>query len=161
MAQKLTYEALEKRIQELEQENTKHKQVEKALIRGEKKMKLINAEKAPAAIGPYCHAVVADTFVFCSGQLGLDPDTMEFAGNSVEAQTDQVMKNIKIVLEKAGTSMDKIIKTTVFLNDINDFPVMNRVYEKSLAGHKPARAAVEVARLPKDALVEIECTALL
>ncbi len=124
-------------------------------------MKLINADKAPAAIGPYCHAVVAGSLVFCSGQLGLDPDTMEFTGDSVEAQTVQVMKNIKIVLEKAGTTMDKIIKTTVFLNDMNDFPAMNRAYEKNLAGHKPARAAVEVARLPKDALVEIECIALL
>ncbi len=124
-------------------------------------MKLINADKAPAAIGPYCHAVVAGSLVFCSGQLGLDPDTMEFTGDSVEVQTGQVMENIKIVLEKAGTTMDKIIKTTVFLKNMNDFPAMNRVYEKNLAGHKPARAAVEVSRLPKDALVEIECIALL
>ncbi len=124
-------------------------------------MKLINAGKAPAAIGPYSHAVVAGGFVFCSGQLGLDPDTMEFTGNSVEDQTVQVMNNIKTVLEKAGTTMDKIIKTTVFLNDMNDFPAMNKIYEEYLNGHKPARAAVEVSRLPKDALVEIECIALL
>ena len=124
-------------------------------------MKLINAEKAPAAIGPYSHAVVAGNFVFCSGQLGLDPDTMEFKGNSIEDQTEQVMQNIEIVLEEAGTTMDKIIKTTVFLSDMNDFPAMNRVYEKCLAEHKPARAAVEVANLPKEALVEIECIALL
>ncbi len=124
-------------------------------------MKQINAEKAPAAIGPYCHAVAAGNLIFCSGQLGLDPETMEFAGNSIEDQTRQVMKNIGIVLEKAGTTMDKIIKTTVFLNDMNDFPAMNKIYEECLDGHKPARAAVEVSRLPKDALVEIECIALL
>ena len=122
-------------------------------------LKQINAENAPAAIGPYCHAVVAGNLIFCSGQLGLDPETMEFAGNSIEDQTRQVMKNIGIVLEKAGTTMGKIIKTTVFLNDMNDFPAMNKVYEECLAGHKPARAAVEVSRLPKDALVEIECIA--
>ncbi len=124
-------------------------------------MKQINAKKAPAAIGPYCHAVVAGNFVFCSGQLGLDPDTMELTGNSVKDQTWQVMKNIEIVLKEAGTTMDKIVKTTVFLNDMNDFPAMNKVYEECFAGHKPARAAVEVSRLPKDALVEIECIALL
>lgn len=122
-------------------------------------MKLINAEKAPAAIGPYCHAVVSGNFVFCSGQIALDPDTMTLTGDSVEIQTRQVMKNIEIVLEKAGTTMDKIIKTTVFLSDMNNFAEMNKVYEECLADHKPARAAVEVSRLPKDALVEIECIA--
>ncbi len=123
-------------------------------------MKIIIAEKAPAAIGPYSHAISHNGTIFCSGQIPLDPSTMEMVGNTIEAQTEQVMKNVKAVLEAAGSSLDKIIKATVFLSTMEDFAGMNKVYEAALEGHKPARSAFEVARLPKDALVEIECIAV-
>ncbi len=122
-------------------------------------MKQIFAEKAPAAIGPYCHAIVHNDLAFCSGQIPLDPETMEIVGTTIEEQTAQVMKNIEIVLADIGTTMDKIIKATIFLNTMDDFLGMNKVYEEALKGHKPARSAFEVGRLPKDALVEIECIA--
>jgi len=124
-------------------------------------MKQIYAKNAPAAIGPYCHAIVHGNMVFCSGQIPLDPETMEIVGTHIEEQTARVMKNIEIVLSKVGTSLDKIVKTTIFLNTMDDFTGMNRVYEEYLAGHKPARSAFEVGRLPKDALVEIECIAVI
>jgi 2-iminobutanoate/2-iminopropanoate deaminase len=124
-------------------------------------METIIAAKAPGAIGPYSHAVVHNGMVFCSGQIPLDPATMELVGTTIETQTQQVMKNISLVLEAAGTRLDKIIKTTVFLSDMADFAGMNQVYEAALKGHKPARSAFEVARLPKEALVEIECIASL
>ncbi|MCP3941471.1 MAG: RidA family protein [Desulfobacteraceae bacterium] len=124
-------------------------------------MKIINAEKAPGAIGPYSHAVTHNDIVFCSGQIPLDPATMEIVGNTIEAQTEQVMKNVKLVLEAAGSSLDKIIKTTIFLDTMADFVGMNQVYEASLKGHKPARSAFEVGALPKNSLVEIECIAAL
>lgn len=122
-------------------------------------MKQIFAEKAPAAIGPYCHAIVHNDLVFCSGQIPLDPETMQIVGTTIEEQTEQVMKNIQTVLEEVGTSMDKIIKATIFLDTMDDFVGMNGVYEAALSGHKPARSAFEVGRLPKDALIEIECIA--
>ena len=122
-------------------------------------MKQIFAAKAPDAIGPYCHAVIHNNMAFCSGQIPLDPETMEITGTTIEEQTARVMENIKIVLSEIGTSLDKIIKTTVFLKTMDDFMGMNKIYEKSLNGHKPARSAFEVGRLPKDALVEIECIA--
>ncbi len=122
-------------------------------------MKQIFAEKAPAAIGPYCHAIVHNDLVFCSGQIPLDPETMEIVGTTIEEQTSQVMKNIEIVLADIGTTLDKIIKATIFLDTMDDFLGMNKVYEEALKGHKPARSAFEVGRLPKDALVEIECIA--
>ena len=124
-------------------------------------MKQIFAKDAPAAIGPYCHAVVHGGMVFCSGQIPLDPKTMQIVGTTIEEQTARVMKNIEIVLAEAGTTMDKIVKATIFLDNINDFAGMNTVYEKCLAGHKPARSAFEVGHLPKDALVEIECIAII
>lgn len=124
-------------------------------------MKQIFASNAPKAIGPYCHAIVHQKMVFCSGQLPLDADTMQIVGTTIEEQTAQVMKNIGIVLAKVGTSLDKIVKTTIFLDTMDDFAGMNTVYERSLNGHKPARSAFEVARLPKDALIEIECIAIL
>ena len=124
-------------------------------------MKIITAAKAPAAIGPYSHAIVHNGTIFCSGQIPLDPATMKIVGDTIETQTQQVMKNVKLVLEAAGTSLDKIIKATIFLSSMADFAGMNQVYEVALKGHKPARSAFEVARLPKDALVEIECIAAL
>ncbi len=122
-------------------------------------MKIIKADKAPAAVGPYSAAISHNGLLFCSGQIPLDPKTMELVEPFIEAQTEQVMKNVKAVLEAAGSSLDQIIKTTVFLSTMDDFVAMNQVYEKALDGHKPARSAFEVGRLPKDALVEIECIA--
>jgi 2-iminobutanoate/2-iminopropanoate deaminase len=124
-------------------------------------MKQIFSKKAPAAIGPYCHAVVHNDMVFCSGQLAFDPKTMELVGNNIEDQTTQVMKNIESVLSELNIGLDKIIKATIFLDNIEDFLGMNKIYEACLGGHKPARSTFEVGRLPKDALVEIECIAVL
>jgi 2-iminobutanoate/2-iminopropanoate deaminase len=124
-------------------------------------MKQIIARKAPAAIGPYCHAVVQGNLAFCSGQIPLDPDTMTITGQTIEEQTTQVMKNIEVVLSEVGTTLDKIIKTTIFLKSMDDFLEMNKIYEVCLKGHKPARSTVEVARLPKDARIEIECIAVI
>ncbi len=124
-------------------------------------MKQIIAKKAPAAIGPYCHAVVQGNLAFCSGQIPLDPETMTIVGKTIGEQTTQVMKNIEAVLSEVGTTPDKIIKTTIFLKSMDDFTDMNKVYEACLKGHKPARSTVEVARLPKDAKIEIECIAVI
>lgn len=123
-------------------------------------MNIITAPDAPAAIGPYSHAIVQGDLVFCSGQIPLDPETMEIVGDTIEAQTEQVMKNVAAVLAAAGSSLDKIVKATIFLDTMDDFVAMNGVYEKALGGHKPARSAFEVGRLPKDAKVEIECIAV-
>jgi len=124
-------------------------------------MDIIIAPEAPAAIGPYSHAITHNGTIFCSGQIPLDPATMEMVGTTIETQTQQVMKNVKAVLKASGSSLDKIIKTTVFLSTMDDFAGMNQVYEAALNGHKPARSAFEVGRLPKDALVKIECIAAL
>lgn len=124
-------------------------------------MKQIFSDNAPKAIGPYCHAIAAGNMVFCSGQIPLDPGTMQIKGKNITEQTRQVMDNLKTVLEAAGSGLDKIVKTTVFLDNIDDFTAMNDMYEKKLGGHKPARSAFEVGRLPKGALVEIECIALI
>ena len=124
-------------------------------------MKQIISKAAPAAIGPYCHAVIHENLMFCSGQIPLDPDTMEIAGQTIEEQTARVMKNLEAVLSDQGIGLDKILKTTIFLSDMENFVAMNNVYESALDGHKPARSTVEVSRLPKDVLVEIECIAAL
>ena len=124
-------------------------------------MKQIIAKKAPAAIGPYCHAIVHGDLAFCSGQIPLDPETMTIVGQTIEAQTVQVMKNIEAVLTEVGTTLNKIIKTTIFLKSMDDFSEMNMAYEACLKGHKPARSTVEVARLPRDAKIEIECIAVI
>ncbi|MHC4552558.1 MAG: RidA family protein [Planctomycetota bacterium] len=123
-------------------------------------MKSIETTEAPAAIGPYSQAIVANGLVFCSGQIPLDPATMNLVGQTVSEQTAQVLKNLAAVLKAAGSSKDKVVKTTVFLKDMNDFAEMNETYAAFFGTHKPARAAVEAARLPKDVLVEIECVAL-
>ena len=121
--------------------------------------KVIETEEAPAAIGPYSQGILANSLVFTSGQLPVNPDGI--MPGTVEEQTRQSLKNIEAVLKKSGCSMDDIIKTTVFLNDMNDFSSMNSVYEKFFSkGLYPARSAIEVGRLPKDALVEIEAVAL-
>ena len=122
---------------------------------------IVSTKNAPSAIGPYSQGIAIDGLVFTSGQLGLDPATGDFAPGGVEAQTRQSLSNVKAVLEAAGSGMDKVVKTTVFLNDMNDFAAMNKVYAEFFAeGGCPARSAVEVARLPKDGLVEIEAIAV-
>lgn len=124
-------------------------------------MKLVKTDKAPAAIGPYSQAVVVNGFVFCSGQIPLDPGTMEMVEGDIRAQTHQVLKNLAAVLEASGSSISEVVKTTVFLRDMDDFAAMNEVYAEHFGSHRPARAAVEAARLPRDVQVEIECVAQL
>ena len=122
-------------------------------------MNIIKTNRAPEAIGPYSQAVKAGDLVFCSGQIPLDPVNMTLVGETIADQTEQVLLNLSEVLKAAGTGLEKVVKTTVFLKDMNNFVEMNEVYAKFFGDHKPARATVEVARLPKDVLVEIECTA--
>ena len=120
----------------------------------------ISTEKAPSAIGPYSQGIKAGNLVITSGQLPLDPATGAFP-EGIEAQTRQSLTNCKAVLEAAGATMADVIQTTVFLSDMNDFAAMNGVYATFFEGACPARSAVQVARLPKDAMVEIECIAAL
>lgn len=119
----------------------------------------VNTQNAPAAIGPYSQAVKAGNLVFTSGQLPLNLQSGELVAD-IEGATKQSLDNIKAILESAGSSMDKIVKTVVFLKDMNDFVAMNAVYATYFPSNPPARSAVQVARLPKDAVVEIEAIAL-
>ena len=119
----------------------------------------VHTEDAPAAIGPYSQAIVTDGWVFCSGQIPLDPQTGEMNAGSVAEQTELVLTKLKAVLEAAGSRMDLIVKTSVFLSDMNTFAEMNEVYARHFGDHRPARAAVQVAALPKFCDVEIECVA--
>jgi len=121
---------------------------------------IIKTESAPAAIGPYSQAVRVGNLVFASGQIPIDPKTGEFVAGGVAEQTEQVMRNLAAVLEAAGSGLDHIIKTTVFLADMNDFAAMNEVYGRYFKENPPARATVQAARLPRDARVEIEAIAL-
>jgi 2-iminobutanoate/2-iminopropanoate deaminase len=121
-------------------------------------MKTITTDKAPSAIGPYVQAKQFGNLIFTSGQISLLPDGTLLQG-TVEEQTKQVLKNLSAVLEAAGSSLQQVIKTTVFIKDMNDFGLINAVYENAFGDHKPARSCVEAARLPKDVLVEIECVA--
>ncbi|RBW41576.1 regulator [Psychromonas sp. B3M02] len=120
---------------------------------------IINTEKAPAAIGPYSQANQLGNLVFTSGQIPLDPVSMEVVAGGVAEQAEQVMKNLMAVLEEAGASASTVIKTTCFIKDMNDFVAFNEVYAKYFAELAPARSCVEVARLPKDVLVEVEAVA--
>src|SRR5215213_1765918 len=120
---------------------------------------IISTENAPGAIGPYSQAVKTGNMVFVSGQIPIDPQTGEFVSNDVAEQTEQVLKNLSAVLEAAGASLNNVVKTTVFLADMNDFTAMNEVYARYFSENKPARATVQAARLPRDARVEIECIA--
>ncbi|MBZ0280844.1 MAG: RidA family protein [Anaerolineae bacterium] len=121
----------------------------------------IVAVKAPPAAGPYSHAIVANGFVFTAGQLGLVPETKTMIEGGIEEQTRQVLTNVKTILEAAGSSLDKVVKTTVFLKDMNDFAAMNAVYATFFTENPPARSTVQVAKLPLDAMVEIETVAVL
>ena len=121
-------------------------------------MKVIYTENAPAAIGPYSQAMVTGDLLFTSGQIGLDPKTGAPAGDTIEAQAEQVMQNLAAVLAEAGSSFEKVVKTTCFLADMGDFAAFNAIYAKYFTG-KPARSCVAVKTLPKGMLVEVECIA--
>lgn len=122
---------------------------------------IVLTDKGPKPIGPYSQAVKSDGFLFASGQVALDPRTNEFMGGDIRQQTERAMENIKAVVEAAGSNLDHVVKTTVFLKDMNDFAAMNEAYGKYFSAAPPARSTVQVARLPKDALVEIEVIAAL
>ena len=119
---------------------------------------VIHTDAAPAALGPYSQAVVAGGFAFCAGQIPLDPAT-NAVPDGIEAQTRQVLANLAAVLDAAGASLGSVVKTTVFLQDLGDFAAMNAVYAEAFSNAPPARSTVQVARLPRDVLVEIEATA--
>lgn len=122
-------------------------------------MKTISTANAPAAIGPYAQGNIAGGLLFASGQIPLDPETGEIVGSTIEEQTAQVMKNVAAILEAAGTDFGHVVKTTCFLNDMNDFAAFNAEYAKSFGEVRPARSAVAVEKLPKGALVEVEVIA--
>lgn len=121
---------------------------------------IVTSESAPKAIGPYSVAIQTENIVFCSGQLGLDPVSGELVSSEVEAQTRQALTNLKNVLEAAGSNLENVVKTTVFLKDMGDFPKMNAVYGEFFSAAPPARSTIAVAGLPKGGLVEIEAIAL-
>jgi 2-iminobutanoate/2-iminopropanoate deaminase len=120
----------------------------------------VKSDRAPAALGPYSQAVKAGTLLFCSGQLGLDPATGNLVEGGVEAQARQAMANLRAVLDAGGSGFDRVVKTVIFLADMNDFAKVNAVYGESFGGEPPARSTVQVAALPKAGLVEIEMIAL-
>lgn len=121
---------------------------------------VISTEKAPRAVGPYSQGIKANGFVFCSGQVAINPETGELLTGSITDQTRQVLSNLKAVIEKAGSRMENVVKVTVFLRDINDYSEMNAEYAKWFGNEPPARAAIQVARLPLDAGVEIQAIAV-
>lgn len=121
---------------------------------------VITAEKAPKALGPYSVAIQTDEMVFCSGQLGLNPETGDLISADVKSQTRQSLINLQNILEAAGSGLEKVVKTTVFLKDMADFPKMNAIYAEYFTANCPARSTVAVAGLPKGGLVEIEAIAL-
>lgn len=122
---------------------------------------IVFTDKGPQPIGPYSQAVRSNGFLFISGQVSLEPRSNEFVPGDIRQQTERVMENIKGILEAGGVNLNHVVKTTVFLKDMSDFAAMNEVYAKSFAAAPPARSTVQVARLPKDALVEIEVIASL
>jgi 2-iminobutanoate/2-iminopropanoate deaminase len=121
--------------------------------------KQIVSKKAPAAIGAYSQAIKKGDLIFTSGQIPIDPETSEMVEKNIEKQTIQVMENLKYVLKEAGSNFDKVIKATIFLSDLNNFSKVNDIYKKYFSDIPPARACVEVSKLPKDSLVEIEVIA--
>lgn len=121
------------------------------------KLRGVQTDQAPAAIGPYSQAIIANGFVFTAGQIALDPATMQVVGgDDAAAQTERVMQNLAAILETAGSSLSSVVKTTVFLKDMDDFGAMNEVYGRHFGEHRPARSTVQAAKLPKDVRVEIE-----
>jgi 2-iminobutanoate/2-iminopropanoate deaminase len=123
-------------------------------------MEFIATDRAPRAIGPYCQATVVGNVIYTAGQIALDPGTMEMVGKDVAEQTDRVLRNLAAVLEAAGSSLQHVLKTSVFLTDMADFPAMNEVYARHFGDHRPARSTVAVQTLPKSARVEIDAIAL-
>lgn len=123
-------------------------------------MESIQTDRAPQAIGPYSQAIKANGFVFASGQIPLDPATGQLVDGDIAAQTTQVLNNVRAVLEAAGSSLERVVKTTVFLADMNDFAALNEVYAGFFGATRPARSTVQAARLPRDVKVEIEVVAL-
>ncbi len=121
---------------------------------------VISTDRGPQAIGPYSQAIRANGFVFVSGQIALDPRTQQLVLGDISAQTERVLENLKGIVEAAGSTMDKVVRTTVFLLDMNEFAAMNEVYARYFTGHAPARATVQAARLPRDVRVEIDLIAL-
>lgn len=121
---------------------------------------VVSTEAAPGAIGPYSQAIIAGNLVFCSGQVPLDPASGQLVSGTIEEETQRVMENIKAVLAAAGTSLARIVKTTIFLSDMNDFAAVNAAYGAYFPQDPPARSTVQVARLPRDVRVEIEAIAL-
>lgn len=121
---------------------------------------VIATKEAPQAIGPYSQAIRANGFVFVSGQVAIDPSTQQVINGDVAAQTDRVLKNLSSILKAAGTGLEKVVRSTVFLKNMSDFATMNEVYGRYFSTAPPARSTVEVARLPKDVLVEIDVIAL-
>ena len=124
-------------------------------------MEVVSTENAPKALGPYSQAIKAGGFVWCSGQIPIDPAAGAVTATTIEDQTRQAIMNLKHVLEAAGAGLDRVVKTTVFIKDMNDFAALNAVYAELFGDAKPARSCVEVARLPKDVKVEIEAVAAL
>jgi 2-iminobutanoate/2-iminopropanoate deaminase len=122
-------------------------------------MKIVKTDKAPAAVGPYSQAVITGNLVFCAGQIPLDPATGNVVPGGIEEQTRRVCENIMGVLAGAGTSLNKVVKASVFLKDMNDFAGMNKIYAEYFKSDFPARSTLQVARIPKDCLVEIEVVA--
>lgn len=122
--------------------------------------KAVETSDAPKAIGPYSQAIIADDFVFASGQIALDPKTGNLVVGGIEAQTEQVLKNLEAILKASNSNFDRVVKTTVFLADMSDFAKMNEIYGRYFKAPFPARSTVQVARLPRDARIEIELTAL-
>lgn len=121
---------------------------------------VVSSPNAPAAVGPYSQAIKVGNLIFCSGQIPLDPKTGQIVGTDVATQTEQVLKNLQAVLEVVNSGLFQVVKTTVYLKNMGDFAAMNEVYAKYFSVDPPARATVEVARLPKDVLVEIDCVAI-
>ena len=123
-------------------------------------LKTVETKNAPAAIGPYSQGQIVGNLVFTAGQIPLDPATMELISGDIAEQTERVMLNLRGILEAAGASLSSVVKTTVFLRDMNDFAAMNEVYGRHFGDHRPARSTVQAARLPRDVAVEIEAIAL-
>lgn len=121
----------------------------------------VATDRGPKAIGPYSQAVKANGFVFVSGQIALDPRTQQIVEGGISAQTERVLENLKGIVEASGSSLQRVVKTTVFLTDMREFAAMNEVYSRYFVTHPPARSTVEVARLPRDVRVEIDLIALL
>ncbi len=122
---------------------------------------VVNTKMAPGAIGPYSQAIKAGGFLFISGQIPIEPATNNIVSGGIEAQTNQVLENLTAILADQGLTMDNVVKTTVFLTDLDDFPVVNAIYGNYFVGETPARATIQVSRLPKEVMVEIDAIAVL